>query len=359
MIREIKKLLKNEPDLKARTIARSLGLDRAEVSRLLHARKDLFVQNDNFEWRLAISSEEVEVIFEPKWVRCHSFENSLTDTQLDTAKRVTFIFPEKCRFLLETISRFLALCNQLVRDKKKVTIDLSANTDSLTYLSRAGFFNHLNEKVTILPDRPSNDAYKKHIGKNKNLVEFGAVDPQDQNKELVKQLTASFVARTSKKYDDAAFTIFSELIGNIREHSATKQEGFAALQIYNPPNMPSHIQSVISDSGIGIADSLRPALKAFYPKFQKLSDIDLVKRVMSEGQISKHGSESGHGMGFKSSKEKALKFNAKYSVRQSDFSLEFQFVNGKLQPIKELTGLVTIHGTHICFDFDIDGDESA
>jgi hypothetical protein len=64
-------------------------------------------------------------------------------------------------------------------------------------------------------------------------------------------------------------------------------------------------------------------------------------------------------MGFKSSKEKALKFNARYSVRQSDFGLDFCFKNGKLQSVNEQADLVTISGTHICFDFEIDEAESA
>jgi len=356
MLGKIKKLLKLEPNLKAREIARKLGFDRSEVSSLMHKNKNtIFCQNDEYEWSLV--PDETEIVFDDHWVNCSSFEETLSKADLYSSQKIKFIFPANCKFLLECITRFLALCNQLNADQKEVTIDLSQNSDSSGYWNRVGFFDYLSEEVSVLPERPKSSTAKSRKGKSKNLVEFGAIDPKHDDRELVNQLADTFVALSSDSYQDPAFTIFSELIRNVKEHSESRLLGFAALQKYEGySGKGPHIQTVISDSGVGIAATLRPILKRHYPKLSHLSDIELVKKAMSEGQISKHGSsaESGHGMGFKSSKEKAVKFNARYSVRQSNFSLEFHFKNGKLQPIIEQTDLAIISGTHICFDFEID-----
>lgn len=360
MIEDIKKLLKKESCLKAKDIAKKLGFDKTEVNSLMYKNMDVFIKDNEHKWRLV--PEEVTITFADQWVDCLSFEDSLSSANIDfdEIKKITLIIPENCKFLLETIARFLALCNQLIVDEKEVYIDLSSNQNSKAYWNRAGFFDHLHDKVNVLPNRPKISTAKSRKGNSDTLVEFGAVDPKSDNKELIKQLADTFVSLSSLNYQDPAFTIFSELIGNIKEHSESTLRGFAALQKYNgrTKNSSPHIQTIVSDSGVGIAATLRPTLKDHYPKLQKLSDSELVKKAMSEGRITKHGAASGHGLGFKSSKEKALKFNAKYSVRQSNFSLEFQFKNGVLQPIKELPNLVKISGTHICFDFDIDDSDA-
>ena len=73
---------------------------------------------------------------------------------------------------------------------------------------------------------------------------------------------------------------------------------------------------------------------------------------MTEGEISRFG--AGRGLGFKSSREQAMKFDADLSVRQENFSLDLVYKNGKLVEINTHTDLATILGTHLCFDFYID-----
>lgn len=358
MIEKIKKLLKKTPDLKARDIAKKLGFDRTEVSSLMHKKKGtIFQQNDAYEWSLV--PDELEITFAGQWVDCSSFENSLASLDMDSVQKVKFILPDGCKFFLETIARFLALCNQLVSGKKEVTIDLSSNSNSMHYWNRVGFFDHLNSKASVLPDWPKSSTAKSKKGNSEKVVEFGAVDPKTENKDLINQLTDAFVARQNKNknYENPIFTILAEMIKNVKDHSESKLKGFAALQKYDGySGRKPHIQVIVSDSGKGIAATLRPSLKEHYPKFINKTDVDLVKMVLEGKQLSRHGSdsESGHGMGFKGSHDKASMFNAKYSIRQSDFSLEFEFKTGKLQPAKERKSLVTILGTHICFDFDID-----
>ncbi|MCB9061398.1 MAG: ATP-binding protein [Halobacteriovoraceae bacterium] len=258
------------------------------------------------------------------------------------------------------MARFLALCNQLAYSGKGVSIDFSNNGSLKHYLNRAGFFDHLDEKVKVLPDRPKQSTAKSHKDNSKNLVEIGEVTPhedEDAKDQLVTRLTNKFVNLTSNEYKAAVSTIFAELTGNIQEHSSTELKGFAGLQKYLGSR--PHIQTVISDSGLGIASTLRPSLQSHHKELYKLyrdenidNDIALVTRVMSDGLISRYG--AGRGLGFKSSREHALKFKAKYSVRQERFSLEFLFENGDLKQVISKTNLVKICGTHICFDFNID-----
>lgn len=61
-----------------------------------------------------------------------------------------------------------------------------------------------------------------------------------------------FVEHSSANYSLEAKTVFSELVGNVTDHSESQIPGLAGLQVYRPYNKPKHIQTVISDSGLGI-----------------------------------------------------------------------------------------------------------
>lgn len=360
MIGKIKRLLEEVPKLKAREIAKRLSFDKTEVNSLLYKATNTFVKNEEHEWSLI--TKEAIITFPGNWVDCDSFESSLLSAKVDfeTASDVKFVLPKDCSFLLDALARFLALCNQLAAEDKNVTVDFIESAKLKHYLNRAGFFDHLNEKVIVLPKRLSSSTAESHKDKSKNLVELGKVTPHEDEAakdELVKRLTKKFIDLTSDKYKTAISTIFAELAGNIQDHSETKLSGFAGLQKYE--GIRPHIQTIISDSGLGIAKTLRPSLKthhkALYDLYSKANlenDIALVTEVMSKGLISRYG--AGRGLGFQTSRDRALKFKAKYSVRQENFSLEFIFENKKLKRVVEKKNLVTILGTHICFDFDID-----
>jgi hypothetical protein len=106
---------------------------------------------------------------------------------------------------------------------------------------------------------------------------------------------------------------------------------------------------------------VRSTLQKHYPEiYQKYSsqtletDADLVTEVMSSGGISRFGREDGRGLGFKSSKEQANKFNARFTVRQDRFSLNFEVENGEIKKVARTLNLSLLRGTHICFDFQIE-----
>lgn len=359
MRNKIEKILRVTPDLKGKEIAKKIGVPKKEVNSFLSKHLDMFVQDNNFCWSLA-KADEFKVEFEGNnWVDSNSFENSLLSvgSPLDSdCSSVVFIIPERCSILLDAAARLLALCNQLVLSKK-VTIDFSGCKSTLSFFDRIGFLDHLNKDVTVLPQRPKESRASKYKGNSEAIVEFGAVDPNKDNKELIVQLGDRFIQQSDSRYETAASTVFGELIGNVKEHSKSPIPGFAALQKYK--GRRKHIQTVVSDSGLGIASTLRPSLKEHYPGLYKLhseasieSDVGLVIATLSQGGISRFG--AGRGLGFKSSREQAMKFDAQLSVRQERFCLDFVYKDGELVDVKKQFGLSKILGTHLCFDFFVD-----
>ncbi len=359
MQKVIEKILKETPGLKGRRIAQKAGTDHKSVNSFLHKHKAIFAQDSNYCWSLAQSVDQVLELDSP-WVTANSFEQSLLQTGCLLSSGFNSVLvkiPGGCKILLIAADRLLALLNQIVPIKKDVAIDLTECAMTKSFLSRVGFFDHLDKRVNVIPKRPNVSSAKIYQGNSDTLVEFGAIDLQQKNKELIVQLGTRFVQQSDSRYETAALTIFSELIGNVREHSKSPIPGFAALQKYEGKR--KHIQTVVSDSGLGIAKTLRPSLKKHYHSLYKLynekniqSDAGLVKVTLSKGEISRFG--SGRGLGFKSSREQATKFDAEFSVRQDRFYLNFKYKNGKLVDVEQHLGIPKIMGTHLCFDFFVD-----
>lgn len=358
MLAEIRKLLMANPGLKAREIAKRIGRTKKAVNYFMYNHPDDFAQDTNYRWSL-VPRPEIKIEFESdKWVDCESFEicirknGSMLDSECGS---LVFVVPKDCKILLNAAARFLALCNQLVYEGKTVTIDFSDFPPTLEYFNRIGFLDHLDDKVRVFPERPTVSTATIYKGNSDAVVEFGSISPQKLDEELARQLTDRFIGQSSVRYRMAAFTVFSELIGNVCEHSETPLPGFAALQRYGGKR--KHVQTVVSDSGLGIVKTLEPSLKEHYPKLYRLRndenfDEKLVTAVLTRGGISRFG--SGRGLGFKSSREQVVKFEAELSVRQENFSLKFSCERGETTLIDKQTDLATIRGTHICFDFLID-----
>ncbi|MDD2465561.1 MAG: hypothetical protein PHI97_16310 [Desulfobulbus sp.] len=355
----IENLLKKTPGLKAKEIAKKVGKERKSVNSFLYSHKDIFTQDDNFCWFLVTPQEQI-LELNTYWVTADSFEKSLSQVGClleSSSESVLVKIPEGCKIMLNASARLLALLNQLIFIGKKVTVDLTCCANIKSFFNRDGFFDQLSKDVNIIPERPKISAAEIYKGNSSALVEFGPIDPKNENKELIGQLGERFVQQSNVRYEVAALTVFGELIGNVTEHSDSKINGFAALQKYG--GNKKHIQTVVSDSGLGIAKTLRPSLKQYYPKLYNLykeenvkHDADLVKTVLSTGGISRFG--AGRGLGFKSSCNQAMKFDAELSVRQERFCLNFTYKNGVLVNVESLLNLPKILGTHLCFDFFVD-----
>jgi len=361
MLKKIQKILREFPDIKARSIASKLGVERSKVSSFLHENLDHFQQDQNYCWRL--KSTVLQIEFDSDcWIDCKKFEATLASVespQESQINSVVFIIPKGCNLLLESIARLISLANQLAYKGKNVTIDFSKYRSSFTYVNRIGFFEHLHNKITILPKRPEFSGAETYKSNNDNLVELAPINPENLDKTIPERFKKVFVSHAGAKYEQTAFTVISELYDNVREHSKSPIPGLIGLQLYNNIS-PRHIQTVISDSGEGIAGTLNQILAKKYPDIleqMKAQDIDpdvfLIKKVFTKGEISRSDDE-GKGLGLKSTLNAASKFNATILVRQKTFEVKFYFRNGKLSKTIQQIEMPPILGTHICFDFILD-----
>ncbi len=328
MRKAIREVLEHSPGLKGREIARKIGEDRKKVNLFLSQNKEYFSQNDEYQW--FNKSDETIIEFEAGWTVAESYERQLSayPDLFAVDGKLKFVLPKDCNLMLESISRFLALLNQLDHHGVEIVVDLAECNKTRSFLDRAGFFDLLSDDITVLPRRPASSAAKIYKGNNSSLVELGAICPKTRNKGLIVALRSSFVEKSSEDYSTASLTVFSEFINNVSDHSESPLEGFAALQIYNPPRRRAHIQAVISDSGLGVVGTLRTTLQKNYPllyeRFPDRSiddDIGLVLEVFSKGSITRHGQESGRGCGFLSSREQASKFDADLTIRLDTYNL--------------------------------------
>ncbi|NEK84006.1 MAG: ATP-binding protein [Pantoea ananatis] len=369
MFSDIDKLLNANPGLTGREIAKHLGLDKKKVNSFLSKNGDFFNQDKDYKWFQSKNRTFVLTLSADKWITQDDFEETLAKTgnPLDgTYKAAVIIFPKNCSLMMVVIARMLSLLNQLASLNIAVTIDLNRCKRTRTFLSRSGFYELLDRKIDVLPSRPlhGNSDAIKYLDNSESLVEFGAIDmdsTEDEIRKLIKKLGKRFVSETSKDYLTVIMTVFSELINNVKDHSDSHIPGFAALQSYNGKGRRKHIQTVISDSGLGVVATLRETLKRNYPKLHSQfpdgslrSDIDLVKHVFSNGRISRHGSKGGRGLGFESSRKQASKNEALLIIRQTHFSIELNYKYGELVTAEVKENLSLINGTHICFDFFID-----
>lgn len=261
-------------------------------------------------------------------------------------KEVNFLIPPGAKILIDAAVIFLSLINQLASDKAVITIDFQAeHSEVMGYFNRMGFFDHLDTSVTILPSKPMFSGAQIYSKTNKSLVEIAKISPDEYDRELPGRL-ADVLETKNKKLGKAAFTIFGELIDNVIGHSSTRLNAFAALQTYK-----NGVMVVVSDSGKGLLETLRPKLPR---RYNQLSDIEIVIEAFEKG-LSRHGARSGRGCGLTTCARKAKQFNGKLQVRLSDTRVN-------LVPDDDSDGyahdtaycydeLFPIRGTHVSFDF--------
>jgi hypothetical protein len=298
------------------------------------------------------------VEFSPQWIEAAAFERALASghSPHGLATEVQFNIPVGCKLMLVPIVRLLSLANQLAFVGKLVTLNfIEGETGAMGYLNRMGFFDHLSHNVRVVPGRPIHSAAKAHYGGSANLVEIAPISATNGEEIGLPSRLSDVVKKACGARADVAalesatWTIFSEMIGNVGEHSGTKLDGYAALQVYSGGNK---LQVAVSDSGLGIMETLRPALKTQHPHLSGLSDIDLLVEIFRQG-LSRLGSERGCGL--KGCAARAIKFHAELDVRLpnqrvllvpgvSGYTPNTAFCSDKL-PL--------LWGTHISFEFQL------
>jgi len=365
MHEKIRNVLLSSPGIRGKEIAKKISADKHEVNSFLSHNKDFFQQDSNHGW--TVKSTEIRVIFETGWIDCSKFEAAFSKVESPIESKcnaIVFVISKGCYLLLEAIARLMAVCNQLAYLNKKVLLDFTLQPDTLSYIDRIGFFDHLNNIVQVLPQRPEISAAHVYRDNNDNMVELGVIDPNNLDNSIPERFKTVFVNLAGEEYENTAFTIIAELYGNVRDHSNSPILGFIGLQCYKNGRYP-HIQTVISDSGMGILGTLLPILDSKYPLLAKelsTSVIDskvlLLKKAFMQGDISRVYTK-GRGLGLKRSAEAASKFNASILVRQENCEVRFFYKNGELTNFEYQIDMSLIRGTHICFDFQLDKTQNS
>lgn len=298
-----------------------------------------------------------------KWTSGQEIDAALIDHPRlfdSKPKKVTFTVPVGCKLKIGACVRFLSLVNQLVFRGSQIEISFDEGaTGAMGYLSRMGFFENLSPAVSVKPERPDITGRAIYGGGNASLVEIVALSVGKRDQKLPQKLgdTVSRSHSNRKKGEllgDAMFTLFSELIGNVYDHSGSTLDGYAALQRYAPRGRPPVVEVAVSDSGVGILATLRPALIKLGHIYADLDDADLLYKAISEG-VSKNGPT--HGCGLRISAHKALKFGANLEIRLPECRMNLvPKVTGYRQEAMAYgcDGLPHIDGTHLCFDFRLD-----
>ena len=223
------------------------------------------------------------------------------------------------------------------------------------YLNRMGFFDHLSTRIEVLPGRPEISGVDVYGGMNAGLVEIARINREARDNTLLSRLTSALMRACGNRPDasdleGAAWTIFAELIDNIFSHSQTPLDGYAALQEYS---RGKGLMVTVSDSGLGIMETLRPALKQESSVLSRLSDLELLVEIFRQG-VSRHGVDRGCGL--KGSAAKAMKYKADLDVRLPNIRV---LLKPGVQGYRADTAycyekLSLIWGTHICFTFRLD-----
>ncbi len=302
------------------------------------------------------------VTFASAWIGASELEDALWQASCAPhapwTDEVAFVFPAGCKLTIVAIVRFLSLVNQLDSDGSRVRLVFEeGECGTMGYVNRMGFFERLSDAVEVVPARPEFSSALAYFGENSGLVEIAAIVEGSRDDALPEKL-ASAVSRACAARPDvvelakATWNIFAELINNIGDHSASELDGFASLQVYPRSNS---LQVVVSDSGLGIMETLRPALKAQSSQYASMSDLGLLVEVFKEG-ISRFGpGRDGRGCGLRTCGAKAIRFRAELDVRLAQQRVwlipgatAYEGATAKLYE-----GLPLLRGTHIAFRFPL------
>lgn len=294
------------------------------------------------------------------WVNAWKLERALLrcgDALGKGANIVVIRFATGCKLMIDVVIRLLSFCNQVIATTKRLRLEFAPGEHGIVgYLNRMGFFDYLSREAAVLPERPSYSGALLHRGGNKSLVEierFSRTSGPDTNlvPRLAQAVERGCALRSDvKQIGDAIFNIFGELVGNVFDHSKTNLPAFAALQTYPKGD---RLTVAVSDSGIGIMDSLRPVLVANRSSLATLGDVDLLVEVFRDGLSSLD--DDKRGLGLKESARTAIRFQADLDVRLPTLRVLLKPSNGHYRPITAYTqeGLPLIWGTHIAFSLKL------
>lgn len=296
------------------------------------------------------------IVFPPRWIDATHFETALRAAGNPHDPRVFevhFSFPPNSKLMIDAALRLLSLANQLILTTRRVRLDFEeGEAGTMGYLNRIGFFDFLHGDIAVAPYRPTISGAALFRGGNIGLVEIAKISKNTRDQNLPSRLTDALMRSCSNRADKAelqgaAWTIFAELIDNVFSHSETPLDGYAALQAYQNGD---RLTVAVSDSGLGILQTLRPSLQTEFPRLLGLSDTQLLVEIFRQG-LSRHGADRGCGL--KGSAAKAMKFNADLDVRLPNQRVLLTPARGAYEANTAYCydNLPLLWGTHISFGF--------
>lgn len=298
------------------------------------------------------------IVLPSRWVDAAKLEMAVRtsgDPHGSNVYQVIIRLPVGCKMMIDAAIRLLALANQLAFTTRRVRLEFQeGETGTMGYLNRVGFFDHLDSSIEVTPSRPVYSGAETYRGGNSGLVEIERINKDARDHNLPNRLTEALMRSCghrddAKELEGAAWTIFAELVDNVFAHSQTPLDGYAALQTYQGGN---RLSVAVSDSGLGIMETLRPALQHEFPRLTGLSDLALLVEVFRLG-LSRHGADRGCGL--KGCAAKAMKFNASLDVRLPHQRILLMPAQGayRANTAHCYDQLPLLWGTHIGFDFSL------
>lgn len=270
-----------------------------------------------------------------------------------------FQFDERSGLPVGVGMRLLSMLNQLAVAGGRVHLEFATDANLYAYLNRSGFFDFLDSRITCDPERPYVSSATFFRGRAGSLVEIAALDPRavgearhDAVSPLIEALKGLYGSGSrARRLLNSTFMTLTELVDNVYSHSETTLSGFAVLQAY-PNGLRPAVQIAVSDSGIGIPESIRRGLGT---QLRRESDGRLIVRAFEKG-ISRLGRQSGRSCGLPRCAQLAAEFGSTVHVRtpSADVTLTpSQAPGGRLQASVRRTA-AELGGTHICLEFPLD-----
>jgi hypothetical protein len=302
-----------------------------------------------------LQTSECTLVLPSGWVNPRKFEAALQqcgDALGSSFTNVVVRVSAGSKMTIDVILRVLSFCNQVVTMTKRMLLVFEGGQQDMGYLDRMGFFDHLQRAVSVSPTRPLFSRAAIHRGGNATLVEiesFSGTVPAEQS--LISRLGAAAqricVTRADvAQIQNSVSKIFSELVANVAEHSRSPLDGYAALQCYGRGN---EVRIAVSDSGIGIIDSLRPALIAKAEPAASLSDVELLIEMFKRGISRLDDQDRGNGL--MASAAHAIRFQADLDIRLPRQRTFLKPANNQYahNMAYSTAGLPLLWGTHLSF----------
>jgi hypothetical protein len=295
----------------------------------------------------------------PKWIDAAALESALgagVGPHRSEESSIVFSIPGRAPLMVDAGVRLLSLSNQLHHVGKRVTLEFCREAPcAYQYLNRIGFFDELHPEINVRPERPKYSTATRYHGANNGLVEIERLVPGKIDRGIPARLEKALIGsirdgHRQQRVAAAAYDLFSELIGNVDDHSRTQISGYAVLQVYR-----NGARIAVSDSGEGLLRTLRPSLPEHYPRLTGLSPTDLLIHALRNGGLSCKGRGRGGG-GLKRCADHAVELQANLEIRLSDYSLRVRAKHPRWHETDAQTieNMPLLWGTHVVFDVRLD-----